>query len=111
MLTQIEKAGSSFPIHTKKKHYLWNYIYYLYVLNNKSSTDFTGLEFEIFRQVEAEEIDWFPSAGGGDAEGELKSAFESLEAEMNKVFATMEDSVSKVMPAITDAKEIVTSKG
>ena len=79
MLTQIEKQGSNFPTHTKKKHYLWNYIYYLYTLQQKSPTDYTGLEFEIDRQVTEEEIDWFPSVGGGDADAELKAAFSSLE--------------------------------
>lgn len=41
----------------------------------------------------------------------MKKAFEALESEMKAVFSTMEDSVSKVLPAITDAKDIVTSKG
>ena len=39
---QIEKQGSTFPVHTKKKHLLWNYVYYVYVLELKSPTDYTG---------------------------------------------------------------------
>ena len=81
------------------------------MLSEKSPTDYTGLEFEIDRQVQAEEIDWFPSAGGGDANVEMKNAFTALENEMKAVFDTMEDSFNKVAPAITDAKDIVTSKG
>ncbi|MCB0369611.1 MAG: hypothetical protein KDD45_09250, partial [Bdellovibrionales bacterium] len=62
-----------------KRHFLWNYIYYLYVLKQKDKTDYTGLEFDIDRQVTAEEIDWFPSLGEGDAEEGIKAAFKKLE--------------------------------
>ena len=41
----------------------------------------------------------------------MKNAFTALENEMKAVFDTMEDSFTKIAPAITDAKDIVTSKG
>ena len=34
-----------------------------------------------------------------------------LEQEINMVFSVMKDSIEKVTPAITDAKDIVASKG
>jgi len=39
----MEKSGSNFKIHTQKKHFMWNYMYYLYVLKQKDPTDYTGL--------------------------------------------------------------------
>ena len=71
----MEKSGSSFDEHTLKRHFLWNYIYYLYVLKQKNPTDFTGLEFVIDSQVTNDETDWFPSLGEGDADLELRVTF------------------------------------
>jgi hypothetical protein len=96
----MEKSGTTFPVHTQKRHFLWNYIYYLIVLENKDQTDYTGIEFDINCQVENEEIDWFPSMGEGDAEEELKTAFKALEAEMATVFEALEDSVGKIKPTV-----------
>lgn len=31
----LEKEGSSFPTHTREEHFLWNYIFYIYVLERK----------------------------------------------------------------------------
>lgn len=39
----IEKEGKKFSDHIKNKHFLWNYIYYIYVLERKNPTEFTGL--------------------------------------------------------------------
>lgn len=86
-------------------------MYYLYVLKQKDSTDYTGLEFEIDRQVGLDEIDWFPSFGEGDAEEALKNCFTSLEAEMNYIFETMEDSANKLLPTLEDSRNILTSQG
>lgn len=47
---RLEKKGLKFHEHTRKKHYLWNYVFYLISLRNKSSTDYTGLEYEINTQ-------------------------------------------------------------
>jgi inositol 1,4,5-triphosphate receptor type 1/inositol 1,4,5-triphosphate receptor type 3 len=49
---------------------LWNYLYYLYCLRLKSPTDFTGLEYEIDKKVNEEDVEWFPALGEGDTEGE-----------------------------------------
>ena len=107
----MEKSGSNFKTHTTKRHFLWNYIYYLYVLKRKDKTEYTGLEFEVDKQVNNEEIDWFPSLGEGDAEEELKTAFRKLEAEMDTVFGILEDSTGKIQPTIDDSIKILTSCG
>ena len=70
---QMERTGSTFDKHTHR-HWLWNYLYYLYCLRLKSPTDFTGLEFEIDKQVGDDNTDWFPSMGESDSEGELQVA-------------------------------------
>jgi inositol 1,4,5-triphosphate receptor type 1/inositol 1,4,5-triphosphate receptor type 3 len=39
----LEKQGDDFKNHTKNKHFLWNYIFYILVLEKKDETDYTGL--------------------------------------------------------------------
>lgn len=41
----LEKQGEDFTTHTREKHFLWNYIFYIYVLERKDETDYTGLEY------------------------------------------------------------------
>lgn len=64
----MERTGSTFDKHIAK-HFLWNYLYYLYILKKKGKTDYTGLEFDIDDKVSKEDVDWFPAMGEGDAEG------------------------------------------
>ena len=46
----LEKQGFDFDDHTRNKHFLWNYIFYIYVLEQKDETDYTGLEYYIRQQ-------------------------------------------------------------
>jgi inositol 1,4,5-triphosphate receptor type 1/inositol 1,4,5-triphosphate receptor type 3 len=41
------------------KHYLWNYIFYIYGLNKKDSTEYTGLEYAISDMIAKEDIQWY----------------------------------------------------
>lgn len=38
----LEKNNLSFEDHTDNQHFIWNYIFYIYCLNQKDSTDYTG---------------------------------------------------------------------
>jgi hypothetical protein len=39
----IEKSGSDFKKHIETNHFLWNYVFYVYVLKAKDQTDYTGI--------------------------------------------------------------------
>jgi len=43
----LEKNYDDFEEHINNKHYLWNYIFYIYCLIKKDSTEYTGLEYAI----------------------------------------------------------------
>lgn len=101
----MEKSGTTFEKHVSK-HFLWNYLYYLYVLRQKDPTDFTGLEFDIDLKVNSEDVEWFPSMGEGDAEGEVEKEIERLEGEMNSVFTVMEETVGKSKQTLEDALRV-----
>lgn len=67
-LTQLEKNNEKFDVHISEKHFLWNYIYFLYCLRMKNETEYTGLEYEIkecIKKGENEEdyIKWIPFGG------------------------------------------------
>jgi len=60
------------------KHFLWNYIYYIYCLNEKDSTDYTGIEYIIFTKISEDDVTWFPIE---DSNSSSKSS-EKIEKEM-----------------------------
>lgn len=41
----LEKSNVKFSNHTRKDHFLWNYIFYLYCLTQKDQMDKSGLEY------------------------------------------------------------------
>lgn len=54
----VEKNYEDFEEHIANKHYLWNYIFYIYCLIKKDSTEYTGLEYAISDMIEKENISW-----------------------------------------------------
>ena len=57
-LYQLEKSNEDFDDHIKEKHFLWNYLFYIYVLLKKDSTEYTGLEYAIMDMLSKEDISW-----------------------------------------------------
>lgn len=60
----LEEKKLSFHAHINGPHFLWNYVFYVYYLDGKSSTDYSGLEYQITSQYnmsdEDMKIDWVP---------------------------------------------------
>lgn len=71
IIIQIEKEGTTFKKHTEK-HLLWNYIFYIYCLQGKDATDYTGIEYIIYNKIESEDVTWFPALGESDSSGEVE---------------------------------------
>lgn len=84
----MEKAGTTFEKHINA-HWLWNYLYYYYCLKSKPSTDYTGLEFDIFNKIYHDEVSWFPAMGEDDS-GEVKVVFDELTDKIKGVFSFYE---------------------
>lgn len=68
----------TFDVHIEK-HWLWNYAYYIYVLENKDATDYTGIEYVIINQLNSEEVMWFPDLGEGSTDGQTETLVGELE--------------------------------
>ncbi len=82
----MEKKGETFTDHTLKKHFLWNYVFYIIALERKNSNDYTGLEYEISQKYnlpdEEMDVSWIPSKG--------ESEF-SIADEANKLIETVKE--------------------
>ena len=76
----LEKQGYDFDDHTRNKHFLWNYVFYIYVLEQKDETDYTGLEYYIRQQYyksdEEMEVKWIPNKG--ESEFDVESEAQAL---------------------------------
>lgn len=70
----LEKKKLKFKDHITEKHFLWNYVFYIISLNSKSKQDFTGLEYEIYKQFDQTDedmkINWIPNGEEGDYSAE-----------------------------------------
>lgn len=44
----------------KKKHNKWSYIFYVFELKKRDSTEYTGLEYIISEKVKKNSVAWFP---------------------------------------------------
>jgi hypothetical protein len=73
----IEKGGDSFQSHIQSNHWLWNYVFYVYVLKGKDSTDYTGIEYYISEKLkdgnEEVDVDWLPNSEGGGFDATQKT--------------------------------------
>lgn len=69
------------------KHFLWNYVFYIYCLKNKDSTEYTGLEYWIMDKVENEHTNWFP-VQAKDSE-DLDSKLEEINKRLDGVVDTL----------------------
>ena len=66
----IEKESDNFSNHIQTYHWLWNYVFYAYVLKDKDSTDYTGIEYYIIEKLKDDDadevdVDWLPNADAG----------------------------------------------
>ena len=55
-----QMGGKGFVHHWKSEHNLFDYMYFMMYLQNKSSTDFNGAESYVSSCVEKEDIGWIP---------------------------------------------------
>lgn len=59
-LDKLRIGKSGFTEHIKKEHYMWNYLFYIAYIKDKSETELTGLESYVKAKIEKEDISWFP---------------------------------------------------
>ena len=91
MRHSANRCGAGFETHTQHDHRMWNYIYYLVYLDNKESTEYTGVEDYVADKVSKRINSWFPS---GMAlclpEDEAEADSEASAAELKMLAASQE---------------------
>lgn len=81
----MEKIGETFKKHTERRHFLWNYIYYVYTLEKKSATDYSGVEYRIKEKIDSEDVTWFPALGAGDGDPDIEALLGDLQANIDSM--------------------------
>jgi hypothetical protein len=108
----MEKEGATFKKHTSK-HFLWNYLFYRYVVNMKDPSDYSGLEYSIATQIKEAQINWFPDNGPQEEGGELVVLVGDLESRMGEVgdnVSAFIDNYSAVVSTNTSRVKTVTEE-
>lgn len=59
-LDKIKVGKNGFKEHVKKEHYMWNYLFYIGYVKDKSETELTGVESYVKSKIDSEDISWFP---------------------------------------------------
>jgi hypothetical protein len=105
----LEKQGEDFTKHTREKHFLWNYLFYIYVLERKDETDYTGLEYEIrkqyYRSDEEMEVNWIPNKG--DSEFDVQTEASMLTENLKLIEENNMPSVDSIKEAVDEFRKTV----
>lgn len=56
----FEKAGIDFDIHRKKEHNIWDYIYMIISMEDKTEKDCNGIESELYAKIKNGDFSWIP---------------------------------------------------
>ena len=104
----LEKKRITFQEHIHGKHFLWNYVFFIYFLNRKSPTDYTGLEYQITTQYNKPEeemsIEWVPV--GEPEPFNCKDKLEQITTDIAAKHAFLEENTADIDKTIKEFKEI-----
>jgi hypothetical protein len=101
----MEKQNETFNKHISR-HFLWNYLFYRYVVELKDPSDFTGLEYSISTQIQEGKIEWFPDNGPKDEGGAMEELMGSLKDKMHQIGENLASLVSKQNKDISNNKNL-----
>lgn len=99
----FDNKSVTFEHHIKKEHNMWNYIYFLVLLNKKDQTEFTGSECYVSRALRERKLEWFPRlrTSSLDTVDADSSAFE-----IKKLSTLLEDTKEDLKTVCTDMKAL-----
>jgi hypothetical protein len=91
-----------------KPHDLWSYLYFIYCLQNKDETNYSGMEYEINDKIQNDDVGWFPTSEEGDEDNALEGKMNELHqkvAELKKVALEGQDKAIKSIDDWTTKKK------
>ncbi|EAR96945.2 cation channel family protein (macronuclear) [Tetrahymena thermophila SB210] len=100
---EFDKVPGGFTIHIEKQHQLWYYVYYIYHLKCKDSTEYNGVESYIQDLLNKQQTTWFPllkalslsKSEDQNQESQIENKFEKLKSGLKDVTSKVEKISSK----------------
>ncbi len=92
----FDKYADGFYNHIERDHQLWNYLYYLFYLENKDATEYNGIESEITKQLDNHDISFFPIMKAISVEGIEEGEEENLIKSYDEKFSFIKESVAEI---------------
>ncbi|KAL4510112.1 hypothetical protein ABPG72_010305 [Tetrahymena utriculariae] len=100
---EFDKVPGGFTIHIEKQHQLWYYVYYIYHLKCKDSTEYNGVESYIQDLLNKQQTSWFPllkalslsKSEDQNQESQIENKFEKLKSGLRDVTSKVEKISSK----------------
>lgn len=78
-------------MHINRDHNVWNYIYFLYSIKKKDSTEFNGMETYVSNMIENDDVNWFPLyramsiKNTSDSKGNIEKQVEDMMERVNNI--------------------------
>uniref|UniRef100_A0A3B4D1V9 Inositol 1,4,5-trisphosphate receptor n=1 Tax=Pygocentrus nattereri TaxID=42514 RepID=A0A3B4D1V9_PYGNA len=90
---KFDNKTVSFEEHIKLEHNIWNYLYFIVLLQEKNKTDYTGPESYVSHMIKNKNLDWFPRmqamslvvTDGDGEQNEMRNLQDRLAATMKVV--------------------------
>lgn len=54
------KANIDFEKHRRFEHHIWDYVYFLVMMNHKTEKDCNGIEGELYEKIKRGDLSWIP---------------------------------------------------
>uniref|UniRef100_A0A8B9LAA2 Inositol 1,4,5-trisphosphate receptor n=1 Tax=Astyanax mexicanus TaxID=7994 RepID=A0A8B9LAA2_ASTMX len=109
---KFDNKTVSFEEHIKLEHNIWNYLYFIVLVQEKNKTDFTGPESYVAHMIKNKNLDWFPrmqamslvvTEGEGE-QNEMRNLQDRLSATM-KVVTQLTSQLAELKEQMTEQRK------
>ncbi|CAF0857142.1 unnamed protein product [Adineta ricciae] len=88
----------TFEDHIRKVHNMWNYVYFMVLINVKDPTEYTGPESYVHEMIEQRNLDWFPRMRTSSLDIQEDKNKEDLD---NRILKLQMDDANKAIKSLT----------
>eukprot|EP01017_Pseudomicrothorax_dubius_P030236 TRINITY_DN3754_c0_g1_i4.p1 TRINITY_DN3754_c0_g1~~TRINITY_DN3754_c0_g1_i4.p1 ORF type:complete len:296 (-),score=88.04 TRINITY_DN3754_c0_g1_i4:58-945(-) len=115
---EFDRWADGFRNHTARDHVEWNYVYFIYGLEQKDPTEYNGIESYVAKKNENEDCSWFPMLRALSIpeekkenieeiiSGKLKNVVDEIKTTASKL-DKMDKTITKLSNAMASAKSAV----
>lgn len=92
----FDKHAQGFEYHIQEEHNVWNYLFYVYGLKKKDSTEYSGMESYVSKMIKNGNISWIPIQRALS----VSEAFESNEDSIEKKMDVLLEELKKIIEVL-----------